>query len=164
MHHMWSSTLYFTAWYRIVSSHLISPFESSLCCLAPWFHRLNKDAEASLAAPLHAEVERRLPGCLLQSDLSPLSLGCARYVQQPQMALHFLTRSEKWENDGPKQSRILINFCFLRCVMYIVHRKTNANVMLGAVFTREYEWCHNNSLVWATSLLREVSKKCEIKS
>ena len=126
---MWSSMLNFTAWYRIKSSHLISPFESGLCCLAPWFHRLNKDAEASLTASLHAEVERWLPGCLLQSYLSPLSLGCARYVQQSQMALHFLTRSEKWENDEPKQSRILIKFCFLRSMMYILHRKTTCKYL-----------------------------------
>lgn len=79
-------------------SHLISSFESGLRSLAPFFHRLNKDAESSLAASLHTEVERRLPGCLLQSDLSPLSLGCTCYVQQSQMALHFLTRSEKWGN------------------------------------------------------------------
>lgn len=65
------------------SSHLISTFESGFCGLAPRLNRLDKDAEASLAAALQAEVERRLPGRLLQGDLPPLSLGGTRYVEQP---------------------------------------------------------------------------------
>lgn len=88
--------LYFPSIYCILSSHLISPFESGLCSFAPFFHRLDKDAESSLAASLHAERQLRLPGCLLQSDLSPLSLGSTRYVQQSQMALHFLAGSDTW--------------------------------------------------------------------
>lgn len=89
---------HFPSVYCISSSHLISPFQSGLCSFAPFFHRFHKDAESSLAASLHAERQLRLPGCLLQSDLSPLSLGGACYVQQSQMALHFLAGSDKWEN------------------------------------------------------------------
>lgn len=66
-----------------LGSHLISPFESGLCRLAAFFYRLYEDAESSLAAALYAEVKRRLPGRLLQSDLPPLRLGRTRYVQQP---------------------------------------------------------------------------------
>lgn len=76
-------------------SHLVSTFESRLCSFASFLHRLHEDAESSLAAALHAEVQRRLPGRLLQRDLPPLRLGCTCDVQQTQMALHFLTGEGK---------------------------------------------------------------------
>lgn len=76
-------------------SYLVSTFESGLGRFAPRLHGLDEDTEASLAASLHAEVERRLPGRLLQGDLPPLGLGGAGDVQQPQVALHFLTGRRK---------------------------------------------------------------------
>lgn len=78
---------------------MIPSLQPCLRRLASALHRLHKDAEPSLAAALQAEVQRRLPGGLLQSDLPPLGLGCTGNVQQPQVALHLLTGEDNQERE-----------------------------------------------------------------
>lgn len=78
-------------------SYLVPSLQSGLGSLAVWLHGVHEDSEAPLAAAMQAEVQWRLPGCLLEADLPPLGLGGACNVQQPQVALHLLEkRRRRW--------------------------------------------------------------------
>lgn len=74
------------------SSHLIAALEADFRRLAPGLHGVEEDAEPFLLAPEEAEGQRGVPGRLGQRHQPRLGFSGARYVQQSEVAAHFLKR------------------------------------------------------------------------
>lgn len=61
-------------------TYLISTLKADLCCLAPWLHSIDEDAETFLLTSEKAEGQRRVPGRLGQCHQPWLGFSSARYI------------------------------------------------------------------------------------